>query len=175
VRRQTSTSGINPAGASRVLRLDPLSLPQSFEAHDIRADGGVRHVEIHRERVVLRRAVKGMRMSVNVRVSDFLGIALRGLDDEAQMLVLAHRDPSLTIPLGVSSDRTELESAAQMWSDIFGLPQLPEDKRREPAQRRRRHNAIRARRPKFLVRRRAGNPLGELSIHRDEREIIARD
>ena len=62
-----------------------------------------------------------------------------------------------------------------MWSDIFGLPQLPEDKSREPAQRRRRHNAIRARRPKFLVRRRAGNPLGELSLHHGEREIIARD
>jgi Family of unknown function (DUF6101) len=175
VRRQTSTSGINPAGSSRVLRLDPLSLPQSFDAQDIRADGGVRNIEIHRERVVLRRAVKGMRMAVNVRVSDFLGIALRGLDDEAQMLVLAHRDPSLTIPLGVSSDRAELESALQMWSDIFGLPQLPEDKRREPAERRRRHSAIRARRPKFLVRRRAGNPLGELSRHRGEREIIARN
>jgi hypothetical protein len=175
VRRQTSTSGINPAGSSRVLRLDPLSLPQSFDAQDLRADGGVRNVEIHRERVVLRRAVKGMRMSVNVRVSDFLGIALRGLDDEAQMLVLAHRDPSLTIPLCVSSDRTEIESALQMWSDIFGLPQLPEDKNSEPAQRRRRHNAIRARRPKFLMRRRAGNPLGELSLHRGEREIIARD
>jgi hypothetical protein len=175
VRRQTSTSGINPAGSSRVLRLDPLSLPQSFVAQDLRADGGVRNVEIHRERVVLRRAVKGMRMSVNVRVSDFLGIALRGLDDEAQMLVLAHRDPSLTIPLCVSSDRTELESACQMWSDIFGLPQLPEDTNSEPAQRRRRHNAIRARRPKFLVRRRAGHSLGELSMHRGEREIIARD
>ena len=175
MRRQASTSGINPAGSSRVLRLDPLSLPQSFDAQDIRADGGVRHIEIHRERVVLRRAVKGMRMAVNVRVSDFLGVALRGLDDEAQMLVLAHRDPSLTIPLCVSSDRSEIESAWQMWSDIFGLPQLPEDKRREPAQRRRRHNAIRVRRPKFLVRRRVGNPLGELSRHQGEREIIARD
>jgi hypothetical protein len=157
------------------LRLDPLSLPQSFVAHDVRADGGVRNVEIHRERVVLRRAVQGMRMAINLRVSDFLGVALRGLDDEAQMLVLAHRDPSLTVPLCVSSDRDEIASASQMWSDIFNLPQLPEDKQREPAQRRRRHNAIRARRPKFLVRRRAGNPLGELSIHRDEREIIARD
>src|SRR5437868_9067560 len=82
VRRQTATSGINPAGSSRVLRLDPLSLPQSFDAHDVRADGNVRNVEIHRERVVLRRAVQGMRMAINVRVSDFLGIALRGLDDE---------------------------------------------------------------------------------------------
>ncbi|HKS20863.1 MAG TPA: DUF6101 family protein [Bradyrhizobium sp.] len=175
MRRQTATSGINPAGSSRVLRLDPLSLPQSFDAQDIRADGGVRQIEIHRERVVLRRAVHGMRMAVNVRVSDFLGVALRGLDDEAQMLALVHRDPSLTIPLCVSSDRDEIASAWRMWSDILGLPQLPEDQSREPAARRRRHTAIRARRPKFLMRRRAGAPLGELSIHRDEREIIARE
>ena len=175
MRRQTSTSGSNPAGSRRARRLDPLSLPLSFHAHDTRADGGVRRIELHRERVVLHRAVKGMRMAINVRVSDFLGVALRGLDDDAQMLVLAHRDPALNIPLCVSSDRDELVSAWQMWSDIFGLPQLPEAKTREPAQRRRRHNAIRARRPKFLVRRRAGNPLGELSMHGGEREIIARD
>jgi Family of unknown function (DUF6101) len=174
VRRQTSTGGINPAGSSRALRLDPLSLPLSFHAQDVRADGGVRQVEIHRERVVLRRAVSGMRMAVNVRVSDFLGIALRGLDD-AQMLVLVHRDPSLTIPLGVSSDRDEIASAWQMWSDIFSLPQLSEAKPCKPAARRRRHNAIRARRPKFLVRRRAGGLLNEANVYRDEREIIARN
>jgi len=137
VRRQTSTCGTNPVGSSRALRLDPLSLPVSFDAHDIRADGGVRQIELHRERVVLRRALHGMRMAVNVRVRDFLGVALRGIDD-AQMLVLAHRDPSLTIPLCVSSDRDEIVTAWQMWSDIFGLPQLPEDKMPEPAQRRRR-------------------------------------
>jgi hypothetical protein len=174
VRRQTATSGINPAGSSRALRLDPLSLPVSFDALDVRADGGVRNVELHRERVVLRRAVQGMRMAINVRVSDFRGIALRGIDD-AQMLVLVHRDPSLTIPLGVSSDRDEISAAWQMWSDIFALPQLPEDKTCEPAARRRRRNAIRARRPKFLVRRRGGGPLDSTNVHRDEREIIARN
>ena len=89
-------------------------------------------IELHRERVVLRRALHGMQMAINVRVSDFLGVALRGIDD-AQMLVLVHRDPSLTIPLCVSSDRDEIASAWQMWSDIFALPQLPEDKAREPA------------------------------------------
>src|SRR5437667_10263145 len=135
------------------MRLDPLSLPLSFAAHDIRADGGVRQIELHRERVVLRRAVKGMQMAVNVRVSDFLGVALRGLDD-AQMLVLVHRDPSLNIPLAVSSDSAEITSAWQVWSEVFALPQLPEDERCEPAVRRRRHNAIRSRRPKFLVPRR---------------------
>ena len=174
MRRQTATSGINPAGSGRALRLDPLSLPLRFDAQDSRADGGVRQIELHRERVVLRRAVKGMRMAVNVRVSDFLGVALRGLDD-AQMLVLVHRDPSLNIPLGVSSDAEEIASAWQMWSEIFALPQLPEDKRCEPAIRRRRHNTIRARRPKFLVRRRAGDLLNPANLHQGEREIIARD
>jgi hypothetical protein len=174
VRRQTATSGNTPAGSSRALRHDPLSLPVRFDAHDSRADGGVRQIELHRERVVLRRAVYGMRMAVNVRVRDFLGIALRGIGDE-QMLVLVHRDPSLTIPLGVSSDRDEIAATWGMWSEIFALPQLPEVKAREPAPRRRRHNAIRARRPKFLVRRRVGSLLNPANIHQGEREIIARD
>jgi hypothetical protein len=156
------------------MRLDPLSLPLRFDAQDTRADGGVRQIELHRERVVLRRAVHGMQMAVNVRVSDFLGVALRGLDD-AQMLVLVHRDPALNIPLGVSSDADEITSAWQIWSEIFALPQLPEDKASEPAVRRRRHNAIRARRPKFLVRRRSGDLLNPANIHQGEREIIARD
>jgi hypothetical protein len=149
-------------------------LPVSFNAHDARADGGVRQIELHRERVVLRRAIHGMRMAVNVRMRDFLGVALRGIDD-AQALVLVHRDPSLTIPLCVSSDREEIASAWRMWSDIFTLPQLLEDEPREPAMRRRRHNAIQARRPKFLVRRRSGALLNPANIHQDEREIIARD
>jgi hypothetical protein len=174
VRRQTATGGINPAGSSRALRLDPLSSPVSFVAHDTRADGGVRQIEIHRERVVLRRAVHGIQMAVNVHVRDFLGVTLRGIDD-AQMVVLVHRDPSLTIPLCVSSDRGEIAAAWQIWSDILTLPQLPEDKAREPAARRRRHNAIRTRRPKFLVRRRGGDLLNVANIYRGEPEIIARD
>jgi hypothetical protein len=174
VRRQTPTSGFNSAGSSRALRLDPLSLPLSFHAQDARADGGVRQIELHRERVVLRRAISGMRMAVNVRVSDFLGVAVRGIDD-AQMLVLVHRDPALNIPLGTSSDADEIASAWQMWSDIFHLPLLTEEPARDPAPRRRRRNAIRDRRPKFLVRRRAGVQLNAASMHRGEREIIARD
>jgi len=174
VRRQTQTSGINPAGSSR-LRLDPLSFPLRFDARDVRADGGVRQVELHRERVVLRRAVAGMRMAVNLRVSDFLGIGLRGIDTEAQMLALIHRDPSLTIPLAISADRAELDAASAIWSEIFGLPQLPEEERPEPAARRRRRNVIAKRRPRFLVRRRAGDASRELSVHRGEREIIARN
>jgi hypothetical protein len=154
-------------------RLDPLSLPLSFSAHDTRADGGVRQVELHRERVVLRRAVSGMRMAVNVRVSDFLGIALREVED-AQMLVLAHRDPSLSIPLCISEDHDEIADAWQTWSEIFALPRL-QDVGGEPAPRRRRHSAIRVRRPRFLMRRKSGELLPCAPVHRDEREIVARE
>jgi len=155
------------------MRLAPLSLPISFAAHDVRADGGVRQIELHRERVILRRAVHGMRMAINVRVSDFLGIATRDHSD-GQLLVLVHRDPSLSIPLSVSADAGEIASAWQQWSDVFALPQL-QDTSRDPAPRRRRRNAIRARRPKFLVRRRMGNLPNTATVHHGEREIIARN
>jgi hypothetical protein len=174
VRRQTATGGINPAGSGRVLRLDPLSLPISFHAHDTRADGGVRQIELHRERVVLRRALHGMRMAVNLRVSDFLGVALRGIDD-AQTLVLLHRDPSLTIPLCVSSDAEDVAATWLTWSEFFGLPQLTDEEPREPASRRRRRNAIGRRRPKFLLRRQPGDQLDSENVHSGEREIIARN
>ncbi|MBH5398597.1 hypothetical protein HZZ13_12460 [Bradyrhizobium sp. CNPSo 4010] len=172
MRRQTATCGANPAGSSRSLRLDPLSLPVRFDAHDPRADGYVRQIELHRERVVLRRAVRGMQMAINVRVADFTGVALRG-NDEAQTLVLVHRDPSLSVPLLISTDADEIAQAWAIWSEIFALPQLDEGARK-PTPRRRRANAIRARRPKFLMRRRTGIAR-ELPVHRDEREIIARN
>jgi len=172
VRRQTATCGVNPAGSSRSLRLDPLSLPVRFDAHDPRADGYTRQIELHRERVVLRRAVRGMQMAINVRVSDFTGVALRG-NDEAQALVLVHRDPSLSVPLLVGAEADELTQAWAVWSEIFALPQLDEGARK-PAARRRRANAIRARRPKFLMRRRVAMTR-ELTVHREEREIIARN
>lgn len=172
MRRQTATCGANPAGSSRSLRLDPLSLPVRFDAHDPRADGYTRQIELHRERVVLRRAVRGMQMAINVRVSDFTGVALRG-NDEARTLVLVHRDPSLSVPLLVSADGDDLAEAWAIWSEILALPQLDEGFRK-PAPRRRRRNAIRDRRPKFLMRRHTAMAR-ELPIHREEREIIARN
>lgn len=172
--RQTSTCGIAPAGSGRALRLDPHSLPVSFDAIDHRADGSVRHIELTRERVILRREVRGMRMAIRLSVSDFLGLAVRGVDD-GRMLVLVHRDPALSIPLCVTSDEDAIQSAWQKWSAAFALPQLPDEIMREAAQRRRRRNAVHARRPKFLVRRRAGYLLNAPTNYSGAREIIARD
>ncbi len=141
----------------------------------MRADGGSRHIEINRERVLVRRAVRGISMTVQVRIREFLGIACRETD-EGRALVLAHRDPSLSIPLLLSADGAEIERIWMQWSDLFALPQIDEESGDvcEPASRRRRHNVIRTRRPKFLVRRRAGCASQDAPIHRDEREIIAR-
>lgn len=158
-----------------MLQLDPHSLPVSFEARDGRADGGVRRIEINRDRVTVRRAVGGMRMAINVAVRDFLGITCRDTH-EGKALVLVHRDPSLSVPLLVTSDDVQIERAWQIWSDLFALPQIEDESgdTREPALRRRSRNVIKTRRPRFLVRRKAGRPAMEQSIHRGEREIIAR-
>jgi hypothetical protein len=80
----------------------------------------------------------------------------------------------LNIPLCITTDTDELASAWQLWSDVFALPML-QDTAREPAQRRRRRNVIRTRRPKFLLRRRIGSLLDEAKTYRGEREIIARN
>lgn len=174
MRRQTYTSGVAPAGSSRAERLDPLSLPASFEARDTRADGGVRRIEIRRDRVTLHRAVHGMRMAINIRICEFLGVALRTIEG-APTLILKHRDPSLSVPLAVSED--DVDSDWQVWSETFALPRLTEqatEQKRKPTPRRRRRNAVKARRPSILMRRKAGGSIAAMGVYRGEREIIAR-
>jgi hypothetical protein len=146
----------------------------SFETRDIRADGGVRRVELRRDRVTLHRAVHGMSMAINIRMSEFLGVALRTIEG-APTLILKHRDPSLSVPLTVGDD---IESDWQIWSETFALPRLAEPAQlqlAEPAPRRRRRNAIKRRRPSILMRRKAGGDIGKMGVFRGEREIIARN
>src|SRR6202030_3508278 len=77
LRRQREFGGPMPAGSSRALRLDPLALPVRFAATDAGADERVRWIELDRERVVLRRAVRGIPMAIKVPLNAFLGVALR--------------------------------------------------------------------------------------------------
>ena len=191
--RQTEKGGVR-LGSSRALRLDPMMLPVRFTASDAGADQRVRLVELDRERVVMRRQVRGMRMAVNIPVASFLGVALRlvtpGEDTHPRILLsLEHRDPALCVPLAdpVGDD---VIAEWQLWARIFRLPLLVCDRdgmlrepfRRlgpvrlgtRPSVRRRRGNAISKRRPSMPLRRRQARLPDAAAVHRGEWEIIAR-
>jgi hypothetical protein len=184
-----------PAGASRAERLDPFALPIRFAMSDTAADQRVRFVELTRERVVMRRAVRGMKMAVNLPVTAYMGVAIRMEPPESDRpgtvsVMLEHRDPGLSLPLYHSTDGTDIVAEWQSWARVLGMPLLVtgEDGRlREPFERigavavappsarRRRRTAIRARRPTVPLRRRAGVAPETATVYCDEREIIARN
>jgi hypothetical protein len=188
-------SGGLPAGSSRALRLDPFCLPVRFAAIDAAADERVRHVELYRERVVVRRSLSGMRMALNMPVSAFAGVAIRvtsgaGDAQAAVVVPLEHKDPSLALPLFVSDEADEAFADWRAWANVLGLPLLiveDDGVLREPfarlgglrvddvRPRRRRRSALKRRRPAILLRRRPGKITDATPVHRGEREIIARN
>ena len=189
-----SAGGAMPAGASLRLRLDPLSLPVRFRAVDAAADGRLRIIDLHREIVVLRRSVRGVRIKISLPIRAFLGIAMRlippeRIDRGAIAVTLEHRDPALSVPLFIAPDATDVLAEWHMWARIFGLPLLVADddgrlrepfrrlgavRIHDPCQRIRRRGPLRKRRPSILMRRKPGCPRAATAIYR-EREIIARN
>jgi hypothetical protein len=184
-----------PAGSSRDERLDPFSLPLRFEAADAAADGCMRRVELTRERVMLRRSVRGMLMAVNLPVASYLGVVLRieppvGTAASTVALVLEHRDGALSLPLYRADDSNDVVAEWQSWARVLRLPLLvaeADGRLREPFERlgqvrvaaplprRRKHSSIKGRRPSIFLRRKPGRRLGGAAVHHDEREIIARN
>jgi hypothetical protein len=184
-----------PEGSGRGLRLDPFALPVRFLAPDHGADGHIRHIELDRERVVMRRSVRGIAMKVGVPIAAFRGVSLRVLAPEADTgagiaVTLDHRDSALSVPLFVTNDGEEGVALWRSWGQVLELPLLlaeGDEAVREafprlgtvivgtPTARRRRRAAIKWRRPAILMRRKPGSPLAEPVVHRGEREIIARN
>ena len=182
-------------GSSRALRLDPHALPARYVARDGAADGQVRNIELDRDRVVLRRAVRGIPMKVGVPVHEFRGVTLRTLPPEdgepaAVAVMLEHRDNALSVPLFVAAEGDDAMAEWKSWARVLGVPLLVvegDGALREPFQRigrldvgrpgprRRRRAAIKWRRPSILMRRKPGRPSATPTVHKDEREIIARD
>ena len=180
------------AGSGRALRLDPFGLPVRFSASDAAADGRVREIELHRERVVLRRSLAGMRMALNMPLAAFDGISLQLLPGEGGTadtlaVVLEHKDPSLTLPLFLTSHPDEALAEWRAWGDVLAVPLLlavPRDatnarlghlRIERPRPRRRRRSALKKRRPSILLRREQGRITRKTPVHRGEREIIARN
>jgi uncharacterized protein DUF6101 len=194
LRRQTELGG-HSAGSSRSARLDPLALPVRFTANDAVADERMRHIELHRERVILRRAVQGMRIALNVPVQAFRGVSIRLIEEQGETpagvaVFLEHIDPALSIELYSAENSDDVVAEWQLWSRVLGVPMLlkgADGELREPfphigavrvkapAPRRRRRAALHRRRPKFLVRRRMGATRKLPLVHSGEREIIARN
>jgi Family of unknown function (DUF6101) len=193
-------AGSSRAGAHRAnttarpWRLDPFSLPARFTTADAAADQGFRIVDLHREQVVLRRALSGMPMAVNVPVAAYRGIAIR-LDATTEIppmvrVTLEHADPALSLPLFASADNDDIVAEWRIWGRVLGLPLLiaeTDGTVREafarigplriaaPTWRRRSRSAIARRRPSRLLRRRAGRANGATVVHRGERELATPD
>ncbi len=160
-----------------------------FEAADEAADGRRCVVDLHRERVVLRRSVRGMRMALNMPVAAFRGVAIR-LCGLSIAVVLEHTDQALSLPLFSSPETSDIVAEWQSWGRVLGLPLLVTEgdgslrepfarlgavRVEAPTWRRRRRSAIARRRPSRLLRRQAGKLPAAPVVHRDEREIIARN
>ncbi|MGE3157069.1 MAG: DUF6101 family protein [Xanthobacteraceae bacterium] len=196
MRRQATTGRAIPAGSSRTERLDPFSLPIRFQASDKAADERVRSVELTRERVVLHRAVRGIKMAVHLPMTAYLGVAIRMEPPAADAapgaitIVLEHRDAALSLELYRAADGSDIVAEWQLWGRVLGVPLLvaeADGQLREPFERigtveiaapiarRRRHSTLRARRPSILLRRRPGVMSTAPIVHRAEAEIIARD
>jgi hypothetical protein len=178
-----------PDGSSRALRLDPFKLPVRFAAEDAAADEAIRHIELHRERVVLRRAVRGMRIAVNLPLATYRGLAVRrttaGTQSPGEVaIVLEHRDPALSVPLFVAFNDDDIGAISDAWARVLDVPLVgsePEQRGglsklaiRMPIARRRRRGTLRRRRPSILLRRKPGR-LSKAPVIHQEYEIIARD
>jgi hypothetical protein len=187
--------GDGSLGSGRALRLDPYALPARYTARDDGADGNVRQIELDRTRVVFRRAVRGIHMKVGVPVAEFRGVTLRTLPPDrgepaAVAVTLEHCDAGLSVPLFVAPGGDDALAQWKCWGRVLGVPLLVMDDdgtlrepfRRvgrigvgRPAPRRRRRGAIRSRRPSILLRRKTGRLPTKPTVHRGEREIIARN
>jgi hypothetical protein len=146
--------------------------------------------------VVVRRAVRGIPMRLSLKVREFLGVAIHVIPPDATQqgavaVTLEHRDQSLSVPLCVAADDgDDVVADWQRWARVLGLPLLIPDgegsfrepferigavRVRAPTRRRRSRNVLWRRRPSILRRRKPGHAVPDPRVHRDEREIIARN
>lgn len=168
--------------------------PLRFQSLDAGADNGVRLIELGTEEVVLRRHVAGVPMKLARPLAHYEGLAVALLDpegdDDGVAIVLVHADPALSVTLYSAPHIDDVVAEWRGWSETLGLPMLvtEADGTRRPAYtmigrltvaetraRRPRRGPLKHRRPSVYRRRAAGRPLGDLAVHRGERELIARD
>jgi len=185
-----------PAGSGRSMRLDPFALPVRYSTGDPGADARERIIEIHHERVIVRRSVHGIPMKLSMQVSEYQGVAIRIVPpqddfDGAIAVTLEHRDKGLSVPLFVAPDGRDVSVEWQTWARVLGLPALVEDADgllRDPfgpldrigagetTPHRLGRATMRTRRGSGRLRRKPGVYAGgKVPVYQGERELIARD
>lgn len=158
-----------------------------FEAPDARADGQRRTVSLSRDVVVIARRRQGVLMRIALAPQAFLGVLMRlvGLQEGAfrYEVRLAHRDPDLGVTLFSGDDRGDADRAWRGFARFIGAPALVERAEGELQEiviagrprpgnlPRRRAHGVGARRPRFLARRRVGDPALAIAVER-ERELF---
>lgn len=190
--RQTEP-GVRAAGIGAALRLDPAQLPTRYAAPDRGADSGQRSIDLHADRVVIRRISSGARMKLQLPVSAYRGVAVRVGEHASRAgdtvdVVLVHADPALSVPLVSMANADDVVADWQLWGQALCLPLLIEGhdgamreafprlgavRLGRPGPRRRRRSTLKDPRPAALMRRKACTGLAGQPVHH-EREIIAR-
>jgi hypothetical protein len=156
----------------------PASFPDALFYKGRAGDGADCLATFDRRTVLLSRPVGGLACRIRVGVSQYRAVALVSSDDR-HVVCLMHSQPGLSVDLMETENLEAAEALRDQLSDFLDLPQIEmgglgatdEDRAaRQPAARRR--MPLRTRRPRFLARRRSGEPVEIRRI--DGREIIAR-
>ncbi len=178
----------------------PAATPRSAAGlRDARADGGERDVTLTRSRVTIRRRYAGVGMKIAVPTQAYRGVVL-SLEDAPRgrahfRVTLRHDDPDLSVILTEAFDETQILADWRAWADFLTQSPLverdggalePAEREDEPAgadaaccpamARRRGTPATWRSRGRFQPRRRMGltrgGALGDIGLHKGEREIV---
>src|SRR4051794_15317337 len=164
-----------PSWATDSLRLDPGLFPQqlSYTLHDSRE---IVSITLDERGAIMRRILpsSGLPLTVALPSRIFSGVAARAIDhgngEVTVTLELHHTDPSLCIPLLVAHDLYDIAADCRSWAEAYRIPMLMVEADgvarqldehllmvgSKPPKPRRRHSYFADRRPRFLVRRKAG-------------------
>jgi hypothetical protein len=151
---------------------------------DTRADGGQRDVHFARDRVTIRRQLRGIRMQIAVPMVAYRGVVLSLFHtpkgEACYRVTLRHADPDLSVVLTEAYDEAAVMSEWRAWAQQLAQApllereegQLEDSREPLPAPRRRGGRSSSRSRGRFANRRKLGNFESELRLYCNEREII---
>ncbi|WP_208987294.1 DUF6101 family protein [Roseibium marinum] len=195
MRRQTETQETAATGSGAQAMPHPGCLPAHFQQRLESRPGTAAlpaDIILDRDRVIIKRRVAGVPVTVVVPAHGFDGVMVRIVPgaapgDIVAALILKHPDCALSITLAETETSDELAALWSRWAQTLNLPMLVCDlggkvkpidaysarPSATPAPRRK-LRLLTGRRPRFLNRRLPGRPAEATAVHGNEREIIAR-